>query len=272
MSIDACAALVRTADPDRFASAMCARNLSQRADLMVIYAFNVEVARAPWVTQEEMIAEMRLQWWKDAIAEIYEDNTVRRHEVVTPLSEVVARNQLPRALFDELIEARRFDIYREGHASQEAFETYIASTSANVMKAAGLALAARDLDSFALYGRATGLANLFKALPELYARGRDPIPAGSIDRNAAIEGRADPALAETIATLARSGITSLKEARTQRGGVSNDARPALLAGWMAEHTLKAVLSDPERALRGELQMSPVRRSLSLAWKNLTGLW
>ncbi|TNF18762.1 MAG: phytoene synthase, partial [Rhodobacteraceae bacterium] len=59
----ACAAIVEKGDPDRFASAMAAP-VAARARLFPLYAFNLEVARAPWVTQEPMIAEMRLQWWR----------------------------------------------------------------------------------------------------------------------------------------------------------------------------------------------------------------
>ena len=76
----ACAALVEKADPDRFAAVM-AGPLAARLVLFPIYAFNVEVARAPWVTQEPMIAEMRLQWWRDALEEIAEGRAVRRHRV-----------------------------------------------------------------------------------------------------------------------------------------------------------------------------------------------
>ncbi len=92
----ACAEQVQRADPDRFLSAMTARP-DQRGPLMVLYAFNLEVARAPWVTKEPLIAEMRLQWWRDAIAEVFEGREVRRHEVVTPLGEVIHGHKLPRA-------------------------------------------------------------------------------------------------------------------------------------------------------------------------------
>ena len=47
MSIDACARLVAKGDPDRFAATM-ATALPARAPLLVLYAFNIEVARAPW--------------------------------------------------------------------------------------------------------------------------------------------------------------------------------------------------------------------------------
>ena len=51
MSWEACAAIVEKADPDRFLSAMTAPP-EGRALLFPLYAFNAEVARAPWVTSE----------------------------------------------------------------------------------------------------------------------------------------------------------------------------------------------------------------------------
>ncbi|MEM7645152.1 MAG: squalene/phytoene synthase family protein, partial [Pseudomonadota bacterium] len=92
MSVDAdiaaCADLVQRGDPARFRAVMAAP-LGLRRMLFPLYAFNIEVARAPWVTQEPMIAEMRLQWWRDALEEIGAGGAVRRHEVVTPLAQIL---------------------------------------------------------------------------------------------------------------------------------------------------------------------------------------
>ena len=100
--IASCAETVHSGDPMRFLSAMTADGADRDA-LMVLYAFNVEVARAPWVTEEPMIAEMRLQWWIDAVGEIFTGATVRRHQVVTPLADLVASRDLPRGPFHALI-------------------------------------------------------------------------------------------------------------------------------------------------------------------------
>ncbi|MBT6544979.1 MAG: squalene/phytoene synthase family protein, partial [Rhodobacteraceae bacterium] len=67
--LNACAALVERGDPARFLAVMAAP-VQAREVLFVLFAFNLEVARAPWVTQQPMIAEMRLQWWCDALDEI----------------------------------------------------------------------------------------------------------------------------------------------------------------------------------------------------------
>ncbi|MDZ7907533.1 MAG: hypothetical protein U5N10_04435 [Gemmobacter sp.] len=47
MSDEACAALVERADPERFAATMAA-DVADRPLLWPLYAFNIEVARAPW--------------------------------------------------------------------------------------------------------------------------------------------------------------------------------------------------------------------------------
>ena len=70
MSAQSVAGLVRRRDPDRYLSARSA-STSARRHLFALYAFNSEVARAAWVTDEPMIAKVRLQFWRDAISAIY---------------------------------------------------------------------------------------------------------------------------------------------------------------------------------------------------------
>ena len=127
-----CVETVRSSDPDRFLSAMTASGAARDA-LMVLYAFNVEVSRAPWVTAEPMIAEMRLQWWFDAIEEIFEGNDVRRHQVATPLATLVRAQDLRRDWLDGIIQARQWDIYKEPHADQGALAQYLAQTGGGLM-------------------------------------------------------------------------------------------------------------------------------------------
>mgnify|MGYP000249325893 FL=1 len=55
MTVEACAALVERGDPDRFRAVMAAP-VEARAQLFPLYAFNLEVARAPWVTQEVLMS------------------------------------------------------------------------------------------------------------------------------------------------------------------------------------------------------------------------
>ena len=66
MSLDACADLVARGDPDRW-QALMAAPVAARAKLLPLFALNLELARIPWATKEPMIAEMRLQWWREVV-------------------------------------------------------------------------------------------------------------------------------------------------------------------------------------------------------------
>ncbi|WP_170433395.1 squalene/phytoene synthase family protein [Ruegeria arenilitoris] len=252
--VKACAALVHRADPDRFMAAMAAP-VQARAVLFPIYAMNIEVARAPWVTQEPMIAEMRLQWWRDALQEIAEGPTVRRHEVVTPLSRVLSPHLA--AILDEYVAVRRWDIYRDPFEDKEHFEAYLTHSAGSLMVASAQALGAADETVLRDFGYAVGVANWFRAIPELEARGRVPLLDGTPDG---------------VRQLAEHALDRMAAARARRADVSDQARPALYGGWQADRVLRHVLAEPGRVAAGALNVGEIRRRVSLIWTATTGRW
>ena len=250
----ACAELVRKGDPDRFAAVMAAP-VGARKALFAIYAFNVEVVRAPWVTQEEIIAEMRLQWWRDALDEIKAGGDVRRHEVVTPLAAVLDADGA--ALLDGLVAARRWDIGKEPFEDDAHFEQYLTRTSGNLMLAAARALGPAEAAPVRDAGYAAGLANYLRAIPDLETAGRIPL----------LDGR-EAALRE----LARDGLARLKRARAGRAGISRAAAPALFAAWQAGDVLRRVVAHPELVAQGGLAPAPIRSRLGLMRRVFTNRW
>jgi phytoene synthase len=250
MTVEACAALVERGDPDRFAAVMAAP-AAVRGQLWPLYAFNLEVARAPWVTQETIIAEMRLQWWRDVVLE----STPRAHEVAGPLHALINNAGLPVAVLDRLIAARRWDIYREGFEAG-ALESYLDDTAGGLMWLAARALGAGPQAEAAVrcYGRAAGMASFLRAVPELEARGRVPLGDAS------------------VADLALQGLDWLAQARTSRAVVAYAVRPALLAGWQTGALLTQVARDPASVGQGRMELSEFDRRGRLAWQALTGRW
>lgn len=243
MSLDACAALLAKADPDRF-QAVLAAPLRARVALLPIYAFNVEVARAPWVTSEPMIAEMRLQWWRDALEEISEGRTVRKHEVATPLAEVLDAEAA--RILDKLVAARRWDCHTDAFEDAAHFDEYLNATGGGLMWVAARALGGTDEAVFRSIGRASGLANLFLAIPKLEARGRKPL----------VDGRP-----EAVADLANSALKSLRKPPKM-------GRAAALSAWRAKPILIQAAAQPTRVAEGTLSESEFRRRFSLfraAW-------
>ncbi|WP_377187620.1 squalene/phytoene synthase family protein [Ruegeria meonggei] len=252
--IKACAELVYKADPDRFMAAMAAP-IAARTVLFPIFALNVEVARAPWVTQEPMIAEMRLQWWRDALQEIADGQTARRHEVVTPLSRVLSPHLA--TVLDEYVAVRRWDIYRDPFEDEAHFDAYINHSSATLIVASAQALGVADEAVLRDFGYGVGVANWLRAIPDLEARGRIPLLDGTPD---------------AVGDLAQTALDRLRRARVDRAAVSADARPALYAGWQADWILRQTVAQPERVAAGALGQGEIRRRASMMWTAATGRW
>jgi hypothetical protein len=96
------------------------------------------------------------------------------------------------------------------------------------------------------YGWAAAAAGYLRAVPELQARRRQPLPPG--------------------ADLARRGLDRLAAARRARKTVPKAVAPALLAGWQTEALLRRAtagqgLTLPEAGKRGRL-----------LWQAFTGRW
>ncbi|NOX73360.1 MAG: squalene/phytoene synthase family protein [Alphaproteobacteria bacterium] len=258
MSIDACAEKVRRGDPDRFATALIAPP-EMRSRLMVLYAFNLEIARAPWVTNEPMIAEMRLQFWADVIDEIADGKPTRSHEVAGPLADLVQAAVLPVADLHAMVQARRFDIYREPFQDAAALVTYTRASAGSLMWLAARALGAdrncRDL--VADFGGATGVAGLLRANAELARRGHVVLP-----------DQTHPAIAQ----LANGALKSLRHARLDRRRVPKSTLAALLAGWQADGILKRARNSPQVVLDGTLEASEFAKRSGLVWRSVVGRW
>ena len=251
MTLDACAALVERGDPDRFAAVMAAP-AAARARLWPLYAYNLEVARAPWVTKEPMIAEMRLQWWRDVMAE----PRARGHEVAGPLHDLIRERALPVVVLDRMAAARRWDVYKDVFADRAAFDAYLDDTAGGLMWLAALALgapAAAEPQVRAL-GWATGLANFLRAVPDLEARGRLPL----------VDGRPG-----AVRDLATEGLVRLRASRGVRLGAG---RSALLAGWQTGALLAQVQRDPMVVAEGRMGLSEFQRRGRLVWQALGGRW
>ena len=250
----ACAALVERGDPGRFRATMAAP-LAARRVLFPLYAFNLEVARAPWVTQEPMIARMRLQWWRDALAEIEAGGFVRRHEVVTPLATVISDKDARQ--LDVLVEAREWDVEPSVFPDDSALWAYLDATAGGLIAVAARALGGGEALAERA-GRALGLANWFQALPALEAAGRRPLSDTGDD---------------AIRTLATHALDDLKSMRRDWSQVPKQARAAFYPMAGAGKVLRQAARDPQKVRDGALGGGELGSRLPLTLTAMTGrLW
>ncbi|WP_223424378.1 squalene/phytoene synthase family protein [Tateyamaria pelophila] len=245
--ITGCARVVEQGDPDRFRTVMAAP-VAARHILFPLYAFNVEVARAPWVTQEPMIAEMRLQWWRDALEEIGAGGAVRKHEVTTPLAGMLSPAQAAR--LDEAVAARRWDIYKDAFEVQTHMDAYLDQTSGHLMWTAAELLGAPIEAEAAVrdVAFAAACAAFLRAVPALAEAGRIPLLDGTHAGVAALARRA--------------------RGRLRRPRIPQSARPALWPAIGVDKVLDQVTRDPSVVGDGRLLagLTPLR----LSWAVLTG--
>ncbi len=228
-------------DQDRFRSALFARGQVQPA-LMALYAFNGEVARAREAVSEPMIGEIRLQWWVEVLDQIYNDQPIRKHPVAEAMGAAIRTYHLPRAPFDALIEARRFDLYDEPMADHKALINYVEATSSGLMALAAKICGAEGGDEpSGPFGRAYGLTGLLLAAPYHKARNQTFIPANiSADE------------------LAAHILTEVKGIKLPKQG-----RAAYLPAALIKGRLKAIAADRP-------DMSDLAKLSRMMWANLSG--
>ena len=142
-NFDHCAALVREADRDRYLATLFAP-AEHRAALFALYAFNVEIARVRDLAREPLPGEIRLQWWREALAGEREGEAAA-NPVAAALRETLVRYGFVAAPLLELIDEHAFDLYDEPMLTAGALELYAIRTqspifamAAGILKSGGM--------------------------------------------------------------------------------------------------------------------------------------
>lgn len=252
MILSPLAELVERGDPDRFLAAMAAPPKA-RAVLLALYAVNIEVARAPWASQEPLIARMRLQWWRDSLDALEAGKPVQGGEAATALSSVP---NLDFAALRGMIDAREWDIEPGAFATERELFAHIDATAGGLMWAAARALGASAPTEPAIrdIAFASGVARWLQAAPALKAAGLQPLPDESD---------------EAIGRLAQEALATLK---ARKGALLGVGIYAAHEGWRAPALLKLAAREPARVLAGDLHTSEFRRRGSLLARVWLGRW
>ncbi|WP_421912697.1 phytoene/squalene synthase family protein [Mesorhizobium sp.] len=169
---------VRAADHDRYLCALYAPE-DKRDALFSLYAFNAEVAGIRDRIHEPLPGEVRLQWWRDVIAAGGESGA--GHPVAEGLNATIARFSLPKLAFENMLEARIFDLYDDPMPSRTDLEGYCGETAAALIQLAAMVLDPVEASKFAeLSGRAgcaQAMTGLLLLLPLHRKRGQCFVPA-----------------------------------------------------------------------------------------------
>lgn len=166
-SLPYCGEMARKQDPSRFLLSLMAPAFA-RADLWTLIAFNYEIAKTREVVTETQLGLIRLQWWRDALAAVYEGGAVAQHPVMTPLADVITRRALPREVFEALIFAREFDLEDRPPATLDGMAHYADFTATPLLKLERLITGAKggvSEETLTAAGTAYALTGLLRAVP-----------------------------------------------------------------------------------------------------------
>lgn len=174
--------LVRRVDEDRWLASRFAPE-PVRARLVAIYAVNYEIARIAETVREPGLGEIKLQWWREAIAEIFDGGQSRPLPALVALKQAVQEAPLSHWRFDRMIDARQLDFEARPFQDAADFSEYINDTAGELMRlaieACGVEVASGPMQSFVAAGAFRwGAAGILRSEPVWRARGRDLSPPG----------------------------------------------------------------------------------------------
>jgi 15-cis-phytoene synthase len=202
-----CENLVRAGDKDRYLASLFAP-ADRRVHLCALYAFNLEIARVRELARDPMAGEVRLQWWREAIAGV-RPGEASTHPVAATLLATIAQRGLTVATLIDLIEARAFDLYDDPMPTLDAFAGYARRTSSGLIELGAQALDPGHPDIAGLTGPA-GIAYAVTGLLRAFAlhasRRQLYLPADLLERHGArhddiFAGRMSPGLRAALAEL-----------------------------------------------------------------------
>lgn len=164
-----CADAVRAQDSDRYLLALFLPNRLRRTAI-ALAAWNLELANARPQSGEAMLGMMRLQWHRDALAEIADGQT-RRHPAIAELAGAVAAGLLHLPDLEAIVDGRERELEPAPAADLDELEAY-ARRTAGALNACLWPDVAAASDA----GTAFGLIGLARAERHNRGRGRPWAP------------------------------------------------------------------------------------------------
>jgi phytoene synthase len=239
---------VRRHDRDRFLTALFAP-AECREDLWVLYAVNAEIARIRDGVSEPMLGHMKVQWWRDVIAAIREQQGAPvGHPVAQALQQMMHRRILTKTWLAELLAARDEELDKGEIPTLAALEDHAERTAVRVawlgLELLGVTDAvSRDAARRAALGYA--LCGVLRAVPFHAARNRlllprDLLGQGGITLTGLQSGSHMPALAAVAAEVAARADMHLDLARSLSRMADRRAGSVLLWGTVARSFRKTL--------------------------------
>lgn len=263
---------LRDGDHDRYLATLFAPP-ERRIALWAIAAFHLEIGRVRDKVREPMMARIRLQWWRDAVASLYGEGEPPPHPLVRALGEAISTYHLTRPPFDAVIDAWEAELDGLPAADLAVLMQQAESLAVPVMRS-GLEIMDAALPPAIEAGRLVGgawhLVTGLLALPRDAARGRVALPMDRLRHERlriadVAAGRGGESLNTIVAEVAEAARERLRSARALKPQVPVAGIPVLLLGVMAGMHLKTLARAGHDAYAAAARSPHPFRPAVLAW-------
>ena len=267
--------IVRAQDRDRYLAALLAP-APARDHLLALYAFDLELRAIGERVNEPLAGEMRLQWWRDALA-AQAHGGASGNPVADDLQAAIAAGRLPLDALQASVDAHDFDFYNELFATDDELTAYLGASFGAITQFACLILAGgEDSASGTAAGHAgvaAGLLWVLLNLPRHAAKGRlylpgDMLARHGVDAQALLQGRDGPGLATLTQELIQSVEQRLAAVNAALPLLAPSLRPAF-AHLAPARTWLAALAARNGMLDAVRAPSPLRRQWRI-WRFMRG--
>jgi phytoene synthase len=259
---------LRRVDHDRYLSLLYAPE-DRRDALATLFAFNAELASIRDRAREALPGEVRIQWWRDLLASRNAE-AAGGHPLATRLLGVIEHYRLPVAAFDNMLDARVFDLYDDAMPSRSDLEGYLGETASALIQLSCLVLDAEkasqmgELSGHA--GVAQGIAGIVRLLPMHKARGQCFVPAeilaaAGTSREALYTDKA--AAGRVVEQMVALGREHWRAFVGGAAALPASLRPAFLPAGLAPAYLTAAERLGADAIDRTANISPLRKQLTM---------
>ena len=265
---------LRELDRERYLTTLYAPP-DKRDALAALYMFNAEIAAIRDKAKEPMAGEIRLQWWRDALAAGADTG----NPVADALISTIKAHRLPIAAFERLLEARIFDLYDDPMPDRATLEGYCGETASTLIQLAAMILdgetAQNRADAAGHAGCAMAITGLLRLLPIHRARGQCYLPAevlasAGTSRDAFIAGEDREAAGRAVIAMGALAREHLAKFVNHGRGLPPVLRPALLPVAPVPAHLKIILARPAQAIEKSCGASAFRSQLAIMHRAARG--
>lgn len=249
-----------------------------RPALWALYAFNAELGRIRDVVTEQVLGQIRFQWWRDTLENL-EAGVVAKSPIVQDLATLVQTYHVPVSLLCHMVDARSAEVeslpFETEHALEQYCDGYGGALAEAVCRIGGVhdeavVRAARQV------GQAAVVARTMLGVPASLVAGHCPVPSCVLDELRLDPGQlGDPDVVAKLAPwslkLCGMGRAMVGAARHTVARPPRDVLAVFLEAMPAERTFSMLERNGGNLIDLDLH-HPDNRALGMTWRVLRGRW